>query len=99
MNGIKIDALSWHPKNTESPILKEINFFLEPGYIYGILGTNGSGKTSLLKHLLGLLPPGKAVELNGVSLGKIKPNKLAKAFLMFRRTLRYPQILQWKNWL
>lgn len=80
MNGIKVDALSWHPNNTESPILKEINFFLEPGYIYGILGTNGSGKTSLLKHLLGLLPPGKAVELNGVSLGKIKPNKLAKAF-------------------
>ena len=80
MNGIKVNALSWKPENTQEPVLKEVSFFLESGYIYGILGTNGSGKTSLLKHLLGLLPPKKAVEFNSVFLEKIKLDQLAKAF-------------------
>ncbi len=35
-------------------VLKEINLFLEPNYIYGIIGKSGSGKTTLLKIIAGL---------------------------------------------
>jgi len=40
----------------ETPILKGINWVLEPQKIYGLLGENGSGKTTLGKVLQGQLP-------------------------------------------
>ena len=37
-------------------ILKELNFDFYPGEIFGFLGPNGSGKTTTIKLILGLLP-------------------------------------------
>ncbi|MEL3906812.1 MAG: metal ABC transporter ATP-binding protein [Treponema sp.] len=37
-------------------LLKDISFTVRPGEIHCIIGTNGSGKTSLLKCLLGQMP-------------------------------------------
>jgi ATP-binding cassette subfamily F protein 3 len=38
-------------------ILKEVNFQVEPGERIGLVGPNGSGKTSLLRMIVGDLPP------------------------------------------
>lgn len=38
-------------------VLDDINLTLEPGKIYGLVGRNGSGKTMLLKHMLGFVRP------------------------------------------
>ena len=40
-------------------ILKEVNFQVEPGDRIGLVGPNGSGKTSLLRMMVGELPPDK----------------------------------------
>ena len=40
-------------------ILKEVNFQVEPGDRIGLVGPNGSGKTSLLRMIVGELPPDK----------------------------------------
>lgn len=39
------------------PILEDLNFTIEAGEIFGILGGSGSGKTSVLRHLIGLVRP------------------------------------------
>ena len=38
-------------------ILKELNFSVYQGEIFGILGNSGCGKSTLLKHLIGIYPP------------------------------------------
>lgn len=51
-----VDGLCFEPQSAEKPVLSDVGFSLEKGHFYGILGANGSGKTSLLRHLLRLLP-------------------------------------------
>lgn len=46
----------WFRRNGEE-ILEGINLRVMPGDVYAILGPNGGGKTTLLKVILGLIPP------------------------------------------
>ncbi|MEZ0610324.1 ATP-binding cassette domain-containing protein [Fibrella sp. WM1] len=39
------------------PVLRRLSLQLEPGHIYGLLGSNGAGKSSLLRLMAGLLYP------------------------------------------
>ncbi|MHC4243409.1 MAG: ATP-binding cassette domain-containing protein, partial [Planctomycetota bacterium] len=38
-------------------VLDDINLKVPPGCIYGLLGRNGAGKTTIIRILLGLEPP------------------------------------------
>lgn len=52
-------------------VLNNINITCSAGLIYGLIGRNGSGKTVLLKCILGLLTPDKGeVKVNGRRVGK-----------------------------
>lgn len=52
-------------------VLSSVSFECEPGKIYGIIGYNGSGKTVLLKCILGLLKyDSGSIEYNGRIVGK-----------------------------
>lgn len=53
---IEIHNYSWQYLNTDTPALKEINLQVEEGVFLGIIGPNGSGKTSLAYSLNGLIP-------------------------------------------
>jgi phospholipid/cholesterol/gamma-HCH transport system ATP-binding protein len=39
------------------PILKDIDFDVRHGEVFGILGGSGSGKSTVMKNMIGLLPP------------------------------------------
>ncbi|AIM15975.1 MULTISPECIES: ABC transporter ATP-binding protein [Neobacillus] len=52
---LQICNLSKKIKNTY--VLKNISYTFKPGYIYGLFGKNGSGKTMLLRTLAGLVIP------------------------------------------
>ena len=55
---IKIEGLGFtYGKSSDSFVLKNINMTLEEGRIYGLLGENGVGKTTLLTLLCGLKKP------------------------------------------
>lgn len=43
--------------NKAVPILRDVNLELSPGRIYGLLGKNGAGKSSLMYNICGLLFP------------------------------------------
>jgi phospholipid/cholesterol/gamma-HCH transport system ATP-binding protein len=38
-------------------ILKDVNFEVRRGEVFGILGGSGGGKSTLMKHIIGLNPP------------------------------------------
>lgn len=43
--------------SNQEPVLKKINFSLNPGDRIALLGPNGQGKSTLIKTLTGVLPP------------------------------------------
>ncbi|MCB0496124.1 MAG: ABC transporter ATP-binding protein [Cyclobacteriaceae bacterium] len=56
-----------------------LNFKLEAGKLYGLMGTNGIGKSTLIKTLCGLLPPlGGAVNVNGQDFFSLAPKQKAR---------------------
>lgn len=60
-------------------ILKDFNFSIHKGEIYALLGGNGSGKSTFLKNLMGILKPTKGrILLNDRSIKTRKTNELAK---------------------
>lgn len=58
---ITVDQLCYqvvkNGRGREGFALKDISFTLEKGYIMGVLGKNGSGKSSLLRQLYGMERP------------------------------------------
>ncbi len=55
---IVMDKVSFGYNEFEPPILKEVSFSAENGKRYAVVGDGGSGKTSAVKLLCGLLTPG-----------------------------------------
>ena len=69
MSEIKIEDLSKSIKG--ALILDNVSITLTSGYIYGLRGKNGSGKTMLMRAMSGLLiPDSGSVIINGKTLHK-----------------------------
>ncbi len=58
--------------------VKNFSCSLEPGHIYGLIGTNGAGKTTVINMLSGVLRPtaGKII-FDGKDITGVKPHKIA----------------------
>ncbi|WP_225049358.1 ABC transporter ATP-binding protein [Lacticaseibacillus kribbianus] len=67
----------------DKPILDNVAFDLQDGQVIGLVAPNGTGKTTLLRLLCGLLPDAKAtIELNGVSLHQHRTAYLKQLFFL-----------------
>ncbi|MBI21120.1 MAG: iron ABC transporter ATP-binding protein [Chloroflexi bacterium] len=76
-NGIKVESVSF--SFGKKAILNNVSLEVFPGKILGIVGPNGSGKTSLLKIIAGILKPDKGfVQVDGENINKIKRSDRAK---------------------
>lgn len=74
---IDINNLSYRIKDIN--ILNDISFRANKNKFIGIVGTNGSGKTTMLKHLYNaLIPMKKTVYINGKELEKYSQNEIAQ---------------------
>ena len=78
---IKITNLDFAYKKTK--LFSNLSLDLKPGNIYGLLGKNGAGKTSLLKIISGLLFPDMGdVDVNGHTPQKREPDFLQDIFFL-----------------
>ncbi|XEC93433.1 ABC transporter ATP-binding protein [Paenibacillus tarimensis] len=51
------------------PVLHHISFDVRPGEIVGLIGLNGAGKSTTIKHILGLMKPHSGdIAIQGVTL-------------------------------
>ncbi len=63
----------------ESHILRQVDLTVHPGQMVCLIGRNGVGKTTLLKSIMGLLPPRRGtIHLMGESLSGRSPDQRAR---------------------
>ncbi len=78
---IKLSGLNKQYENegVVTPVLHDINFFIEKGEFVAIMGPSGSGKSTLM-HILGLLdhPTSGVYELDGKDVTKLTDDELAE---------------------
>jgi ATP-binding cassette, subfamily B, multidrug efflux pump len=91
----EVKDLSFAYEGHEKPCLRNVSMSIAPGDFIGITGTIGSGKSTLVNVLTGLLkPPRGAVFVNGTDIRDIEPAALLQNFgivsqspFLFSRTL------------
>ncbi|MEH7549275.1 ABC transporter ATP-binding protein [Neobacillus vireti] len=53
---------------TRNPVLKDVSFDVKEKEIVGLIGLNGAGKSTTIKHIIGLMEPHKgSIKINGQS--------------------------------
>ena len=78
---IEITHLDFRYKRT--PVFNNINLRFDKGMIYGLLGENGVGKTTLLKIIMGLQEPQQGTcTVDGLNAFDRHPEMLQKVFLL-----------------
>ncbi|OIQ31830.1 MAG: ABC transporter ATP-binding protein [Alphaproteobacteria bacterium MedPE-SWcel] len=59
--------------------VNDVSFTLRPGEVVGLLGPNGSGKTTVMNMISGALPSdGGRVRVGGVDITRMKPHRVAR---------------------
>ena len=67
-------------------VLKSVSFDVDEGEIFILIGGSGSGKSTTIKHIIGLLQPDSgSIEIDGVDITKLSKKELIE----FRRKLGY----------
>ena len=74
MNQIVISVSNLTKTFAGKEVIRNCTFSVERGSIYGFLGRNGAGKTTMLKLLLGLLKP-SAGTASVLGLGSVRDNE------------------------
>ncbi|QFT88269.1 ABC-type transporter ATP-binding protein EcsA [Bacillus sp. THAF10] len=54
---------------TNQAVLKDISFEVKPNQLVGLIGLNGAGKSTTIKHVIGTMEPKKgSIKINGLSI-------------------------------
>jgi PrtD family type I secretion system ABC transporter len=76
---LRVEGLFGLVPGGKEPILRNINFSLEPGEVLALIGPSGSGKSTLVRHLVGAAQPASgAVRLDGTEIQHWDVEQLGK---------------------
>jgi branched-chain amino acid transport system ATP-binding protein len=79
-----LEGKGLHTYYGQSHILRGISFAIAPGETVGLMGRNGMGKSTLIRTLMGLVPPAKgSVHLDGVDVTGTVPFRMAQAGIAY----------------
>ena len=86
----------------DTTVLNNINFKLFEGESLAIIGASGSGKSVLLKNIIGLLTPDKgSIKINGLEMVNLKRSVKEKVLLdlgiTFQHGALFDSLQNWEN--
>ena len=74
-----IEARGLHTYYGASHVLQGVDLTIHGGEMIGLMGRNGMGKTTLLRTLLGQVPPRRGeVKINGKNMTRAAPHAIAR---------------------
>ena len=98
MSELAIETIELSRRFGEIKAVNDLNLHVPKGSIYGFLGPNGSGKTTTIRLLLGLLKPNKGnTTIFGLQLQYHKLEILKKIGAMIELPSLYSHLTGWEN--
>lgn len=80
---IIIDNTTYRYPKAQKPTISNITLTISPGQIYGLLGANGTGKSTLLYLIAGMLKPNSGnITYKNVATIERRPSTLAEIFMV-----------------
>ncbi|MCB4454925.1 type I secretion system permease/ATPase [Leisingera sp. McT4-56] len=74
---LEVQGLAIVPPGSTTPLLRNVNFRVQPGQAIGVIGPSGSGKSTLARALTGVWRPAAgSVRLDGATLDQYAPDVL-----------------------
>jgi phospholipid/cholesterol/gamma-HCH transport system ATP-binding protein len=72
-----IDIVNLHKAFGDNPVLRGVELTVKTGETMVVIGQSGSGKSVLLKHIIGLLKPDRGeIRVDGVDMTKLDEDEL-----------------------
>lgn len=101
---VEIRNMTYGYNIKEEPLLKNLDLVVEPGHRIALVGSSGSGKSTIARLMVGLLQPWKGdVLYDGKHIQEVDPGILAQSIafvdqdvILFQGTLR-ENITLWDN--
>ncbi|MDQ0299865.1 ABC-2 type transport system ATP-binding protein [Salibacterium salarium] len=84
--------------NVHKPVLHNLNFSVGKGEMVGLIGLNGAGKSTTIKHILGLMEPTEGdIRINGERC-KERPEAYRQTFTYIPETpILYDELTLWEH--
>jgi phospholipid/cholesterol/gamma-HCH transport system ATP-binding protein len=84
-HGVSLEVHDLHKTFNSQEVLRGVSFDVKPGEIFVIMGPSGSGKSVLLKHLIGLEPPDAGqILINGESIENVQAADKYRLAMVFQ---------------